>query len=71
MNLNETSISSFITNLLLQYQMVEENEDGDYDTGDQGNAPHLKGMMKMRLNFRMFKVVSIMTLISDKIYIKI
>ena len=51
--------------------MIEQDEDGDYDTGDQGNAPHLKGMMKMRLNFRMFKVVSIMTLISDKIYIKI
>ena len=34
-------IYSFITYLLLQYQMVEKDEYGDYDAGDQGNAPHL------------------------------
>ena len=27
--------------------MVEQDKDGDYDAGDQGNAPHLKEMMKM------------------------
>ena len=29
--------------------MVEQDKDGDYDAGDQGNAPHLKEMMKMGL----------------------
>ena len=51
-NLNEATISSFITYLLLQYQMVEKDEYGDYDAGDQGNAPHLKEMMKIRWNVR-------------------
>ena len=49
---NEATISSFITYLLLQYQMVEQDKDGDYDAGDQGNAPHLKERMKIRWNLR-------------------
>ena len=32
--------------------MVEKDEYGDYDAGDQGNAPHLKEMMKIRWNVR-------------------
>ena len=27
--------------------MVEQDEDGDYDTGDQGSAPYLKERMKI------------------------
>ena len=44
-NLNKAIESSHIIlyiYLLLQYEMIEQDEDGDYDTGDQGNAPNLK-----------------------------
>ena len=45
--------------------MVEQDEDSDDYTGDQGDAPYLRNMMRLRVNVQMsgWGVLRIMTLI--------